>query len=518
MKGWKIVAAATLLVIAGCSSSQEKANGHAVTASALFDAGNYPAARLEILKANAARDDVAEQWTLQGRIELALNAPINAYQAYSRALDLDATNQEALQIVAEIGFQIGRIRDAGTYADRLLALNPSATRAILIKGLIALNNRRLPEAHGFADRILAINPNDEGGIVMKARALALDGKRPEAIQLLKDGLPKVGEGQAITSTMLEVYRADGDFANMLPLFETLTGKKPDNYDLKIDFANALYKSGNIARARSILSDVMKAQPDNGALLDKVAALWAAYDDHPLSQAQLTQFQRNGSLSIRMVTARYLLAQGNAEQALALLQPIAAKSSAPEMADARSLYARTLDATGQTEQAMAIVQTVLKDDTNNADALILRAQQSLKRSDSRSAINDAQIVVRDFPQNELGYITLGQVLEARSEKWRVRQVYEQAINDLPQNYALFASFVGFLYRIDDKARAMSVSREFTLANPAYLKGWNLYATACQRLNDATCLSDAKGGLDKALHNFGIDEKPGASRNHGLFGRL
>ncbi|MBB5686625.1 tetratricopeptide repeat protein [Sphingobium boeckii] len=518
MKGWQIIAVAALIALGGCTSSQEKANEYAATAAGLFDAGDYPAARLEIMKATAARDDVAEHWTLQGRIELALNAPVNAYQAYSRALDLDATNQEALQIVTEVGFQVGRVREAGAFADRLLALNPNATRAMLIKGLIALENRRLPEAEGFADKMLAINPNDEGGIVMKARVLALGGKRADAIQILKDGLLKVGEGDAITATTLEVYRADGDLANMLPLFETLTGKSPKNYDLKIDFANALYKSGDIVRARMLLSAVMTEQPDNRELIDKISALWAEYDRDPLSAAQLAQLQEDGSLIQRMAIARHLLAQGRPMPAEAILRPVADAATALGMADARSLYARVLDAQGQAARAGTIIAAVLKDDTNNSDALVLRAQQALKRADADSAINDAQIVVRDDPANELGYIVLAQGFEARKQIWRVRQVYEQAINDHPENYALVAHFRDFLYRINDKARAMSVSREYALANPASLRGWNLFASTCARLNDSACASEAKAGRDKALHTYTMDERPGARRPRGLFGKL
>lgn len=514
----RTLAMAALMTISGCSSSSETANEYAATASALFDAGNYPAARLAISKANAARDDVAEQWALQGRIDLALNTPVNAYQAYSRVLDLDATNQEALQIVAEVGYQVGRLRDAESAADRLLVLNPSATRAMLIKGLIVLEKRRLPEAAQYAERILALNSGDEGGIVLNARTMALSGNAEAALQLLRDSRATISPGDAITATMLEIYRNQGTLAQMAPLFEAMIAKTPDNNDLKIDFANALYKGGDMIRARATLTNLITAQPDNAPLLDQISGLWANYDDRPLSRPQLDQIQRNGSLALRIAVARHFLVHGDPAQALTLLQPVAENASAQDMAIARSLYARTLDATGQSARAATIIDAVLKDDTNNADALVLRAQQALRRSDTRSAINDAQIVVRDYPQNEQGYITLAQVLEARSEKWRIRQVYEQAISDLPQNYALVSSFVTFLYRINDKARAMSVSREFTLANPASLRGWNLLSDACGRLNDSACLNAAKTGHDRALRNFSMDERPGASSRRGLFGKL
>ena len=76
---------------------QEKAEQEAASANALAAAGNFEAARQAILKAVAARDDQPEQWLLLGRMDLETGRPADALLAYSRVLELDATNIEIVR-------------------------------------------------------------------------------------------------------------------------------------------------------------------------------------------------------------------------------------------------------------------------------------------------------------------------------------------------------------------------------------------------------------------------------------
>ena len=144
---------ALLVLASACSSPQEKAEQEAASANALAAAGNFEAARQAILKAVAARDDQPEQWLLLGRMDLETGRPADALLAYSRVLELDATNIEALQLVAELSFQFGDMREASSAADRVLALDPNATRAILVKGLVALSRKDVPGATAAAESI-----------------------------------------------------------------------------------------------------------------------------------------------------------------------------------------------------------------------------------------------------------------------------------------------------------------------------------------------------------------------------
>lgn len=488
------------------------------TAAAQFQAGNLEEARKALIKANIARDDVADQWLLLARVELSSRNLGQAYQAYSRVLELDTTNQEALQFVAQLGFQAGQISEAEKAADRLLTINPTSTRALLIKGLIALDRKRTAEAVKFAEQIGRIDPRDEGGIVLLARALAISGDFDKALETLKAAEARNGPSEGITATFLEIYRSQGDLENLTAMSERLLRDQPKNMDARLDLANTYYKTGNAARARQLLVDYIKAQSRDTAALNKVGRLWAEYDPNPLSPAEVLDFTEKGTTPIKMLVARDRLLRNVPQQAEAVLAPIAKDSEDPGRAEARALYARALDAMGRRPEALAIVQGILKSDDNNADALILSAQDKARQGDLGGAINDLQIVVRDHPDNEEAIVALARAIAARGDERRARALYENAIKDLPQSLNVLQGYVEFLYGIGDRNRAMTSSREFVQANPASVRGWKLYAQACERSRNPDCGAEATRGLEIAGKLYFMDERPGTQRMRGLFGRL
>jgi len=510
----KILAMLGLLALSACSSPQQEAANYALRAQALYDAGKFQEANQEILKANAKRDDVAQQYLLQGRIALALQDGGEAFRAYSNALDLDAANQEALLAVAEVGLEIGSLQEAEKSADNLLLLSPGNTRALLVKGLIALDQRHLPQAQAIADQILKIRVTDEGGNILKARTLAVEGEIKPAIKIMEDLISTSGPSDAKLATMLELYRADGDVEKLLSTFEALLARMPDNTEKQIDFANALYKSGNVVRARKQLISLINTHGSDRDVLNNVISLWREYDPTPLKASDLAGMKSKGTNDVRLTVARYLLSTGDTSNAQALLRPLLDAGSI----EARALYARILAAEGQTQKANTIADAILKEDETNTDALLLDSSSSVRSGDYAQAINDAQIVVREEPDNEEGYIALANVYAKSGEDWRVRQIFEKAISNLPQNISIFSRYVQFLYSAGDKERAMTVARDYTQNNPASLRGWDLLISACSRLEEKECEDEAHAGLKKAQSIFRIDLRPGAPRRRGLFGPL
>src|SRR5690606_16602083 len=116
------VGCAALLVLSACSDKTETASMHAMSAQQLLANNDLPAARSEILSAIAARDDIVDYHMLRGRIEWGMDSPSGAFNAYSNALALDATNGEALLAVAQLGLSTGNLRESLEAAERISAL------------------------------------------------------------------------------------------------------------------------------------------------------------------------------------------------------------------------------------------------------------------------------------------------------------------------------------------------------------------------------------------------------------
>lgn len=511
-------AALLLLIASACSSPQEKAEQSASNAMALAEAGNFEAARQAILEAVRQRDDQPDQWLLLGRLDLETGRPADALLAYSRVLELDATNIEALQLVAELSFQFGDIREAVSAADRILALDPNTTRAILVKGLVALSRRDVPGATSAADAILKIKPQDEFGIVLKARALAVGKDYEGAVKIIEEGVPAEQRTEASLATLTELYRVLGNKDQLVGTIDKQLARRPKDSDLKLDLAEVLYKSGNMGRARATLYSLLRAQPDNIEIVGRISDMWSENDPAALSPAQLGEIAERGSHTTRVGVSRYLIGRNRPDLAAPILRADGGSGRNASSVDAQALYATTLYKQGDTKAARTIADRILRDDKNNIDALLVRARIEMQERNLIAALNDAQIVVRDFPMSELGRILLADIYLAKKEAGRARQSYEDAIGDMPQSVLLSRTYVQYLLKSGDRTRAIGVARTLTRKIPSSVVGWDLLANTCKQAGDNACIAQAQAGRDKAASVYTVDDRPGSVRSRGLFGRL
>ncbi len=518
MKVIKCVPVLCLALIAACSTNQEKAEQSESTAKALTEAGDFAAARIAILDAIGQRDDLASQWQLLGRIELETGKPAGALRAYSRVLELDASNVEALQFVAELSFQFGDNKEAVSAADRLLLLEPNAARGMLVKGLVALDRRRANEALSGAESILKINPRDEYGILLKARALAFGKDYSSALKLIEEGVPESQRTEASLATLAELYRTLGDATRLISTMDRQIARRPKDADLKLQLAQVLYKSGNPERARSVLMQVIKDESNNIEVVQEISGIWLANDSAALTPIQLQEIARNGSATVRTGVARYLIGRNRPDLAEPILRGVATTNSDVSSTDVQALHATALYKKGNVKAALAMANQILDDDKDNSDALLLRARIALQEGNLTAALNDVQIVVRDFPMNEQGRLVLATVFLAKKDTQRARQSYEEALVEMPQNLTINRTYTDYLLQSGDKARAIDVARTFTRKSPSSVAGWEQYASVCGKAGNLSCMALAQAGRDKAAATYTVDDRPGSIRSRGLFGRL
>jgi tetratricopeptide (TPR) repeat protein len=503
-----------LCLLTGCADKYERAASYATQSEALLAAGNMDEARLNIQKAIAERDDVAAFYILLGRIEVRAQRSVNAFNAYSLALDLEADNLEILTNIADLGLQTGRVHEAEEAANRILLLAPSSTGAMLIKGFIAIDQGRFDDASRAASDIIAINPQDEGGVILSARIDALQGRTAQALAKVDQSAATIGATRALNITRLEILRALGNAQGMADIFPQILKDMTDNSELRLDYINLLYKNANKQAARREGYALLLAEPNNRAILTKLTSLWMEHDDRPLWPAALNSIIATGSQATRIMLARHYLATDQPEVASRLIPELVSA----RVAEAVALNARILLDLGRNQEAYANAAAVLREDTRNEDALLVRSAHAMSQKNYDRAIEDANVVVSDAPLNPMGYVALAQAHFAKGTTIRARQIYEKGLDALPQSLLLASYYQTFLRKLGDTARLISVAREVAVASPSSNKAWSHYLALCQRYADSGCSGPASAGLVQARKSYVVDEPPGTPRRRGLFARI
>lgn len=513
----KIVHLCLTLLLAlpiACTNKEQRAADMTTQAQLLLDSGQPEPASAMIAQAIRSRDDLPGPYLVQARISLALGKRSDAYQAYTNALALEATNPEALLGVAQNGLGVGRLREAEAAADKILVLDPNQTDAMLVKGIIRMVRNDLDGAIAFSDRILALKQGDIGGLILKSRVLALQGENAAAQALISDSIAKVGDNRELTMSLAELQRNGGDPIAFTKLLRRIRRLVPDNRDYRFDLVDVLYRQGHIEEARAEMTALIAEPTLTPVEVNRFARLLYAYDRAALTPNQITMVSTKAAVDTRLALARFYIATQRPTTAIAILRPIATGWSS----DVQALYARAIGVAGNLAAAGTAADGILDNDPDNGDALLIRADAAMARQDPAAAVIDYQRVIRDYPKWEEGYLGLARAYASAKKVAGVQRAFEDGRRALPQSLPLARAYIAALLGMGDVNRALDVARHFALNSPSLLAGWSLYGNICAKVEDATCRSEAVDGMNRARTRYGLDLAPGTPPPISLIGRL
>ena len=507
-----VLALVVSLPMLGCSNRDQQAAELGQLAASQLEAGQIQAARRSINEAIEKRDDISDLHLLRARIEVRAGAFAAAFSAYSNALALDSSNLEALDGVAQLGLRTSNLRASEAATDQLLIINPRNINALTLKGLQLLIRKKASEAVAITDRILAMDPLHEAGTILKARALYQLDRGEEGLRLILTLDSKIKpRSDAIASTLLEFYRERNDARGMLEQYAVLKRFRPDDIDLRIDEANARYKLGHVAEARSLLQSALGKNELSIAQAEAISRLWSEYDRSPLDQSGLQTLQTKANPGVRQTLARYFLDEGKSAPALSILSGL-------ENNTAKALRGRARVASGATEEGLKEAESVLKRDKGHCDALVAKAEGLLASKEIEKAVEAAQLASATCPQMTGAYLALAEAHSRLDNPSATNRVFADALANNSQSSRLTRTFVGWLEANGEQTRAIAIARRLTNKAPALVSGWTLLAELCSRSDDSACTADADAGLVAAKARLAIDLPPGENLANSLFGRL
>lgn len=497
-----------LFLIAACSHSEQEALRLASQAQAEAEAGDLVAARRTIAKAISERDDIADIYLLKGHLDLKAKSYLEAYDAFSQVLTLDATNPQALQAVTQLALGLGRVKEAGEAADRVLALDPTQGDALFVKGLVHLSNRRPAPADEVAEALLKGAPNDERGLVLKARVLYFENRTAEAIALLETHSQAATRSDLVSRTLVELYREDGRAVDILAELDRYNARTPDQPNGRIDAANILYKTGRKEEARRLLIGVLGARSVAPKVVDKILPLWYAYDDDPLSDSEARLIRDGGT---RLGVSRFYLLEGRPDRAMSALDGLSSSES-------EALRVRIAMQQKPSAALAARADSILLGDATQCDALVARSLYRRATGLNADGVSDARHAVGECPGDAGAVLSAAAALRANNDQAGEFRTFDNALDRDPQNLAIARTYFRRTLEVGSLGRATAVARRVTRAAPSSPPGWALLAQACALARDATCAATARSGLDKATKSLALDPRPGDITAGGPLNKL
>jgi len=484
-------------------------------------------------KALAQRPGWAEAWSLLGDIHLGqARAGIDgdlhierALEAYREAVRSDPDDQATVRALAEVCFQMGRIREAEEVLDRLASRRPLPPSLSLLQSRILIKTGEAEKAETILTNLVSRSPLNMEAVDALAGIYETGGRLEEALALYDPALradiidtglfDRVGllhleaghDREAIDFLerarrldagdarrllpLAQAYEAVGEYQKAAEACEGALAVNPTSLETQFHHARLQRKMGNGEVARRGYDEMIRLAESRGKLTERettlvtlasaqVGLLAMEVHDYAASSSAFARAAKldNGTRpELVFLLARSLLLQGDLEGA----DRTAAEATErfPEALEMYVLRGEILLARGDEKAAGAYFKDLLKRQDSSVEAYV-GVGEALMRSkrfaDAEATLSDG---LKGHKDDDRLLFAHGAALERLGRIDQAQQALAQAVAVNPDN-AMALNYLGYLLadqgvRLRDSMSYVERALELDPENPAYLDslGWVLF---------------------------------------------
>lgn len=349
-------------------------------------------------------------------------------------------------------YRQGLYKDALTYYQEALAIEPSNTEILVAEGLAYEGMQLNRDALAAYEEALRYDPRQETACRQKALLLVKDGKVEEAESFVASLETKEGMAQVTPYLKGEIARARSEWDKAVQFYQQAdqarpgtreivaalstayqrTGKDPEAIRLLEEFltthpedvqaagelATLFQRKGDLPKAIDILSNTIKTQPNAAPVHAALANLYLESDklDNARIEAQeALKLDPNDPMGL-YVTGSLALKSGNNAQALKDLESAAKRM--PNSEAFRKAYREAQLATGEIVEKVKVASQKIQQQGASPALLLELADAYIYQGEPEKALEQIATVLKQEPDNKnahllesLAFLSLGRFPEA-----------------------------------------------------------------------------------------------------------
>ena len=509
------ILALTIVLIFGCSSSEDRAVHHMHKAEKLYADGELVKAQLEARNAVQIRQNYIEAWVLLGRIQVDLENWKGALTSFNQALLLDKHNLPSLLGRSSIFLSAGLLTEAQEDIEQAAAIRPEDSDVLLQKARFATVSEKSEQAIQLAkDSLNADQDNTEARILL-ATLLYKTGDIESAMGLLDEGIKRDPGAVDVKRALAIMYRETGNSVEELKLLKELAESENDPEVIFL-YASALKHFDRVDDAEQVLRGFLAKEGDDKirqrialALVDLFEATQSPDRVEKSIKSLVIELNNAPLLLLRLAGFQYQ--QGKTEEATAIYRKIIEQLDRDHFAlEARKRLAGLYLGRQDYESAKKLIDEVLATSKRDNEALAMRGALAMRENRFADAISDFRILSQDQPTDPAisekltrAYLAQGNIDLAINQ---MKQFIDAAPNEL-RGYTALSELYTRLGRYDDARTVLLQLLDVLPDNPI----------ALTRL---VHLESKSNDLDKALFYAKRlrDSLPDQAHGHYLLGQI
>lgn len=386
-----------MLSLAGCQSSEERAEEHYQSALALIADKDYDRAVVELRNVFQLNGSHREARRLLAKILLEQrNNRQEAYSQYLRLVEQYPDDVEARIALAEIAFSAGSWDEFVRHGSEAVKLAPQDPRVVeLAAGLEyqkAITGNDASARRAAADKAAGLLTKNDGSVLLRSIVidnLLREGDFAKAIAEI-DRLLETDPGNPLYNQQrLSVLAQLGDDAGIEAQLRAMIERFPDDLTQKARLLSFYVSRKDLDKAEAFLRDLATAAPadQTGPRIDLIRFL-ADFRSLDAARAEIAVAIAGTSdpTPYRVIEAGLDFSAGEHDKAITTLESVLAGAKAsPETRNIKVALAQMLLATGNEVGARARVEEVLAEEPTHPEALKMRAAWLIQADDTDGAV-------------------------------------------------------------------------------------------------------------------------------------
>jgi cellulose synthase operon protein C len=346
-----------------------------------------------------------------------------------KVLEEDPKHTDAMVKIGQIYLAAGELDQAKAQADKAIKLAPENLSAIMLQAALDLRAGRNDAAVEKANFVLKRDVNNVDAYTILATERHAKHDTQGALTLLNKALAINHQNKAVYLFKISMLAESGDVASTISAWQDALKVFPEDYALREKFSEFLYKNGNSDEAESQLRYLVDHQVNE--VQPKLALIQFLMQTKgpQVARAEMEKMlkQNPEDFELSFYLADFYESQGDEAAAQAQLKTLMNYAGdKPEGLKAKVKVATKLLVQNKKSDAVNLINQVLKVDSHNVDALILKSGISIDEMKYDEAISDLRVVIGEKPDSAQALFLLGKAYESKGANALAQESYVKAL--------------------------------------------------------------------------------------------
>lgn len=322
----------------------------------------------------------------------------------------------------------------------------------LAEMLIAKGNQAAAEP--LISEVLGKDRKNSGALRLRAALSLENGQTDNAIADLREALSDQPQSPPLLLALALAYEQGGKRELADRQYADALKNSNLNPDIALRYVAFLQRTGDVARADDVLTEVAGRNPDNLQILSSLGQVKLSRQNWQgaAAIAKMIAGKKDGRVLSDQIMAASLAGQQRFAESIAALED-AHRAAPADIQPGVSLASAYIRA-GRADDAVTLVQDLNKRYPDNAELLVVLGQTKLAQKKDADAIASFQQAIKQQPKDPVGYSALSDYYIRGKNYDAAEATLRSAVKETPQNINLRMSVASLQILKNDDSSAIA----------------------------------------------------------------